>query len=478
MARIRNPVSFSEHFRIDAKNLERIGVLDPVLNVDTKLFIDPVLLDTSRHTEISKQAAAAFRRYFEEIVSLLRGSKERGDIAWRAAQSRLRFREIVATCLGYGASSIRGSAFGPELSGRLIATAKEIIDLGVTDPDLFKLLPLLEEGVGPDLISDLTTNVILGDLAALTGSVCNKLDVPMENHTLNGKTFSLPTNPTQTRLTPVLLVPADILRSLPLASDWSEVADAAAESAAARNRINRLIGDIWSAKTRRQKAKLRAAALASKEAFESLLILIRDALVQPYDIKRDPEGLTVWRKVHQSIAQDYPLALALTGPPAREKAITIVKAILEHFQTLVEKKGLWKVFWTKDSPHNEKVAQMVFFALADAYCKANDLDVTPEADTGVGPVDFKFSAGYNVRILVEVKLSTNSKLVAGYERQLEAYKDAEAPVHATYLVVDVGGMGRKDRQLLSVKNSRSGRGQPVSDIIFVDGRRKASASKR
>src|SRR5437899_12518660 len=110
MARIRNPLSFSEHFRIEAQNLERLGVLNTVLNVDTKLFIDPVLLDTSRHAEISKQAAAAFRRYFEEIVSLLQGSKERGDVAWRAAQSRLHFREIIATCLGYGTSSIRGSA--------------------------------------------------------------------------------------------------------------------------------------------------------------------------------------------------------------------------------------------------------------------------------------------------------------------------------------------------------------------------------
>jgi len=78
-------------------------------------------------------------------------------LAWRAAAGKMRFREIKGTCLGYGAASIQGSGFGPHLTQRITATAKEIIDLGIKDPDLFIALPLLEENVGPDLISDMTT---------------------------------------------------------------------------------------------------------------------------------------------------------------------------------------------------------------------------------------------------------------------------------------------------------------------------------
>jgi hypothetical protein len=66
------------------------------------------------------------------------------------------------------------------------------------------------------------------------------------------------------------------------------------------------------------------------------------------------------------------------------------------------------------SPRPEKAAQRLFFAIAYAYCKANNLDVTPEADTGNGPVDFKVSLGFTGRVLVEIKLSTNTKLVRGY----------------------------------------------------------------
>jgi len=478
MAIIRNPISFTEFFDIDPSALDSLGILNPILNVDTKLFIDPVLLNASDHPEISRQASASFRIYFENVITLLSASKKRGDVPWRAAQRFLDFPEVPGTCLGYGTSSIRGSAFGPSLTARLIDTAKEIVDLGITDPNLFKLIPLLEEGVGPDLISDMTTNVILKELFAFTTSTCKGLGIPTQPFEHAGEEFLLPRNPTQERPTPIILIPTNILRSLPLASDWSEVADAASENATIRARVNRLIGDIWLLRTRREKELIRRRVLASKEAFEALLAVISEAVIRPYDLERDPKGLVIWHKIHEKIAQEFPFVLTLPSPPKRDNAISLVCAIVEQFKTLIENKGLWKDLWNNGSPRNEKNAQMIFFAIADTYCKANNLDVTPEADTGAGPVDFKFSAGYNIRILVEVKLSTNPKLVHGYARQLEAYKNAETPVSAFYLVIDVGRMGSKDKQLLGVKNARPEGSMPDSKIVFVTGKRQVSASRR
>jgi hypothetical protein len=40
MAKIRDPISFATFFKIDAQKLERLGAMNPTLNVDTKLFID------------------------------------------------------------------------------------------------------------------------------------------------------------------------------------------------------------------------------------------------------------------------------------------------------------------------------------------------------------------------------------------------------------------------------------------------------
>src|SRR4051812_30127938 len=44
------------------------------------------------------------------------------------------------------------------MTGSYMTTAKQIVELGVEDPDLFVAMALFEEGVGPDRVSDMTTN--------------------------------------------------------------------------------------------------------------------------------------------------------------------------------------------------------------------------------------------------------------------------------------------------------------------------------
>ena len=42
------------------------------------------------------------------------------------------------------------------------------------------------------------------------------------------------------------------------------------------------------------------------------------------------------------------------------------------------------------------IAQLAFFGLRHAYCEANDLDISPEPDAGVGPMDFKISKAMSI----------------------------------------------------------------------------------
>jgi hypothetical protein len=55
---------------------------------------------------------------------------------------------------------------------------------------------------------------------------------------------------------------------------------------------------------------------------------------------------------------------------------------------------------------------------------------------------------------------------------------AEWERYAFYVVIDVGKMGKKDEQLLKIKNNASKNGEPLSEIIFIDGTLKQSASRR
>ncbi len=124
-----------------------------------------------------------------------------------------------------------------------------------------------------------------------------------------------------------------------------------------------------------------------------------------------------------------------------------------------------------------KAAQRLFLAVADSYCKANDLDLSPETDSGGGPVDFKVASGSTAKVLVEIKLSSNPKVVDGYTKQLEVYKAAEQASRAVYLVIDVGGMGTKDDRLIKIRNRASRRGDQPSELVFVNGARRRSASR-
>ncbi len=279
--------------------------------------------------------------------------------------------------------------------------------------------------------------------------------------------------------TSIILLPYDILRDLPIAKDWEGVQRAAQENESLRKRVNKQIGGIWGKSSRDAKSKLKKEALSNKQNFLTLIETFQNMEKEPYDAISDPKGEVTWTKyLDQDQLTEYPLVLNLSPSPTIDEVFQVVKKIVEQFTLLIENKGLWKELWVNGKPRLEKAAQRLFFAVADSYCKANNIDITPEADSGSGPVDFKFSTSYQNRLLVEIKLSTNSKLITGYETQLEAYKLAEGSMRAIYLVIDVGKMGGKADMLLKKKNERIKKGFPVSDIVFIDGTKKLSASKR
>ncbi|MDM5116010.1 hypothetical protein [Aeromonas salmonicida] len=80
--------------------------------------------------------------------------------------------------------------------------------------------------------------------------------------------------------------------------------------------------------------------------------------------------------------------------------------------------------------------------------------------------------------MVEIKLSTNGSLIHGYEKQLEIYKKADDTDLGIFLIIDVGGIGRKYSEVQKIRNDFIKEYGKASDIWYVDGNQKASASKR
>lgn len=478
MAKFSNATTFSRHFKIDPIELKKVGLLDPILNLDTRLFIDPLLLEFSSNPIIKEEAATEFKEYFKAIIKLLKVSKQKNDLPWMVAGRRFTFPEIKGTCLGYGANNISGSGMGSEIKDALLSTAKQIIDLGVDDPELFCLLPLISDKIGADRISDMTTNIIVPQLIKITEKFCKELSLECTWHYIKGERHQLPKNPFEGG--PILLVPKDILRNLPVATDWSEISTVTSQNEQLRQKINRLIGDLWSKDTRSEKkAKIREAVLSDKESAQDFVDFIKSLLPVSYNFDQDPEGFIRWINYLGNVGFE-PLSETLNFQKIESvhDAKAVVDEILRQFQELVENKGLNKELWVSPLEHRgEFTAQRIFYAVADTFCKVYDIDVTPSADAGRGPVDFKFSKGKSIKVLVEVKLSDNPKLVHGYETQLEEYKKAENADEAILLIVDVGGMGKKLERIYEHRNKLLQEKIKPSDIYIVDGNLKKSASK-
>jgi len=80
-----NPVLFSQHFAGSASSLAAAGLFDPVLNSDSKLFIDPLLLQGSDNPHMVT-AHQLLRGHLKDVIKLLSASKAKTDPAWKAAR--------------------------------------------------------------------------------------------------------------------------------------------------------------------------------------------------------------------------------------------------------------------------------------------------------------------------------------------------------------------------------------------------------
>jgi hypothetical protein len=244
MAQIQNPILFSAHFKLESDLLEAAGLIDPFMDLDVPLFIDPVLLEKSSNTRINKQGIECFREHFQKFIRLLAISRQENDAAWKGARRLLDLREPPENGLGYGGSGRSGSSRPEEVREAIMRTSKEIIELGANDPEMISLMGFFEEDVGPDTISDFTTRVIIDHLSVITEEFCLAHNIPLRRCDV-GQGHNLPIFiKSNARQVPIVLVPRDIVRELPIANDWSDIEKAALENARIRDRVNDLLGNV------------------------------------------------------------------------------------------------------------------------------------------------------------------------------------------------------------------------------------------
>lgn len=466
------PITFSEKYNISNDVIERNAVFDVIMDVDTQVFIDPALLELCTEKEFINAKSKA-EKYFAGIITLLKHSKNTTDMYWKRANTLLTFKEIRGTCFGYSKKNTSGNAIGSTLRKSILVTIKELISEGENDPTLFELLGVFQEKIGCDRISDLLTFILYENILEYTNRVvtdCNLNSVNIKYKKCVYRTCINPYN-----RSPLLLLPKIILSPLPIADSFDDIDLICFENQRVRDAINAYI-DLGGRKTL-SKAEILSLMKSNAEFRQTLLTSYKAIIKKPYDFQVDPAGEYIWCSTAKKYANDYPLNLSKVSLETVADVSNVVGRICSQYKTLIEDNGLSNLLYdsTGKSKH-ESAAQLLFYGIADSYCAANNIDLSPESNAGRGPVDFKLSRGSTDKVIVEVKLTSNPQLKHGIEKQVPIYMAQEKTKKAIYLIID-NGHPKTTESFIKFYNALGQEIKSKISCFIIDGTKKPSASK-
>lgn len=465
-----NDKLYSEHFGVSSSALKDYDAFNGFVNRDAPYYTLPYKFENIEIEEF-KNSYDAYKQYFSEIITIL-DSSNGNDRFYREAEKRFQFHEMGHIGLGYAKSGKNGSGIGKKFASQLTQTAFQLVKVGIKDPEIFQLIGLFEERIGADRISDMTVAILRKDFLLYTQRVSLELKLKTKQFKYGATYYNLPFNHSGE---PIIFCPKAVLTDLPVAFDADDIGRVCSHNDELRGRINEILGQIFDKQTRALiKRNLKDLILNNPAIIKESIKIYKDKGTH-YDFDNDPKGNFIWKEIASDITLSFPLDLV-----AQSKPIDIVNAICDKYQDLIENNGLWKDFHNNDDKHkNEAFAQRLFFAIAHSYCEANDLDISPECDSGNGPVDFKFGKGFNDKINVEMKLSTNTKLLHGYKSQLEIYNKAEKTNQSKFVIVQLYDKDSvKIEKVYEYKRQNETTENKLPDIVVIDAVKKESASKR
>ena len=429
-------MKFSEEFSIRRTRTD--DWFDPVLSIDTKLFIDPFLIYESRHPYFNG-AHEEIITFFNTVFTLIAQSQgDESSLHWQQALKLLKFREVEELCLGYTSANTDGSGSGSILAKSIASALWEAVRAGMSELRHFEEILLLRSGIGADRISDITASLLRARFSTYTHNIAQRHHLQLRSfHYLQG-TFvpsetrwhhydaSLPYNPYNNRA--ILLVPAKFLRSLPTIDkdDFWEYC---------YNNENEILRLEYSQDITKHVDKNTIVDFARRHSeIRSRYIDYHESRgSEPYDFAHDPQGIIKWYDSSALFCSRNPLHLQIRSTNEFETAIT---NMLHEYKRFVEDNNGWRLLWNENhTAKREDAAQLLLLGIVKHYCKANNIDVSREADIGRGKVDFRVSQGYNFRALIEIKLAKNSRFWHGLERQLPTYLRVDSIQLGYYLVV-------------------------------------------
>lgn len=459
----------SEFLKIDYEELEKAGVFDAVIEKDSAFFINLQRLKRTEEPEFV-HSYERIQKFFTNIATILEAAESRDekDIFFREALKCFDFSEVNEINLGFGESKI-GSGMGVMLRRQVMNDAFDIVKKGCKAPELFEMIGLFEDGIGPDRLSDMIATIILPDIKAYTKRIMNDFSIDANNYheALFDEEGYIINVQKHCRL---YLLPVDILHELPVARCWEDVETVAAKNDAIRCEMNADIGKTWAKwASKERKAYIRDYIMKDPEAFERVVAAYRDEEADEYNLYNDTAYFL--GKLMQKITKTVSFFKVKKG---EINSLTGALEVAEIFKDWVEHNRGW--YEIQHAAGGEKSVQRFVHACAKHYIKENNLDFSCEANDGSGSVDFKVSRGQDCTV-VELKLSSNPNYLHGYQKQIQKYAEAEGTENMVFILVDNGNEIRTKR-LIEQHETDLRTGKVVPELVVVDANMRVSASKK
>jgi hypothetical protein len=439
-------IYFTDYFRVSEQLLEEYGAFNISLITDLPLFIDPFLLFNSENPE--------YQILHDDIIKylrFLRTKSMKGGISPAHIKAWYSFGEVRQNWLGFCASSNTGRGLGKgfarALDVNLVHVFQNFGNEQVTRGSHLEKLCLIKSGVGRDMISDFTTNLIKDYLLNYTSDFAikylpkdlirpvwvKKAYFSYDTERWMPKKYMLPVYEEDF----VILTPKDILTKDDTWINYNDMIHRFEDipEAIDNDQLRAEINNYFY-------AKIPEVPEPTKEdynnAISSTLYKYPELIDYYIKLKEDSGDEAVSSssfKVQESdqlyIKQFGSLAFLLQKQtsfyhiPGNTKDETLEK--IRFFKDVIENKGGHKIFYDRDGEPIRRESDIhIMFRLV---WHGTPSDVSREVNDGRGPADYKISRGATDKTLVEFKLASNSQLKRNLEKQLDIYKkasDAEA----------------------------------------------------
>lgn len=475
---------FSQEFDIEKDGTE--DWFDLLLNQDTPLYVDPFLIFDDQD-EFWSDAKQEIVNFFELAIGLSLKSGGENNQYWKSAINILKCPEPNQFCLGLSTGNPQGAGLGKLSAEKICKSLLKAKDSGISDFSMIPGFMTLVSGVGVDVVSDTICNILKKKFIEYTQKICEEYAIPMQDFfvrhagfdgvrkTWNQGRFELPVNKHSNSYS--LLVPKRFLSEIPAQDNGYHYYDAVDHNQQFRNQFNLKINEELSKSQRL--AVVRAAMLDDPEkAMKFIKEFNRHNPNASYDFITDPDGLFNWYEDGIDLA----CSVDQIKEPQSRNIEEFVLELAQSFKHAVEEQGGWKHLWDEGYTKHRKedIAQSLAGMMWRHQCKVADIDINREIETGRGPVDFKFSSGWQERALLEVKYLESNAFLNGLRKQTLQYLKSEEVSFGVYLVIQYEESVRMDQRIADIENEIShlkNEGKNL-EVVFVNASpNKKSASK-